>query len=77
MILSVFSKDNAISSKPSNKHFFLNESISNLISLFPKIIFWLSKLTSISSFLKEYSEICLIYSSSILIGNIPFLKQLL
>ena len=27
--------------------------------------------------LKEYSEICFIFSSSILIGNIPFLKQLL
>ena len=38
-IFSDFSKDNAISSKPSIKHFFLNPSISNFISLFPKIIF--------------------------------------
>ena len=34
-ILSIFSKDNAISSSPFNKHFFLNGSISNLTSLFP------------------------------------------
>ena len=42
-----------------------------------KITFCSFKSILISSFLKEYSEICLIFSSSILIGNIPFLKQLL
>ena len=34
-ILLVFLSDKAISSKPSSKHFFLNESSSNLKVLFP------------------------------------------
>ena len=34
-ILSDLFKDNAISSKPSRRHFFLKESILNLISLLP------------------------------------------
>ena len=42
-----------------------------------KIIFCSFKSILISSFLIEYSEICFIFSSSILIGSIPFLKQLL
>ena len=42
-----------------------------------KIIFCSFKSILISSFLREYSEICFIFSSSILIGSIPFLKQLL
>ena len=35
LILSTFFKDKAMSSRPSSKHFFLNGSISNLISLLP------------------------------------------
>ena len=38
-IFSDLSNDSAISSNPSIRHFFLNWSKSNLISLFPKIIF--------------------------------------
>ena len=48
-----------------------------IVSLFPNMIFWFFKSTSISSLLFEYSEICLIFSSSNIIGKIPFLKQLL
>ena len=45
-----------MSSNPSIKHFFLKESISNLVTLFPNLIscFWRS--TSTSSFLLEYSD---------------------
>ena len=54
--MSDFSSESAISSNPSNKHFFLKGSISNLISLLPKIIFWSFRFISISSSLELYSE---------------------
>ena len=38
-ILSDFFNERAISSNPSSKHFFLNESTLNFNSLFPKITF--------------------------------------
>ena len=72
-----FFSDNAISSKPSIKHFFLNVSKSNLTTLLPNIISWGSSLISIFSCLFEYSDNFCIFFSSSTIGRIPFLKQLL
>jgi hypothetical protein len=77
VIFSFFANESAISSRPSNKHFFLNGSTANFISLFPKIIFSSFKSIEISSFLFEYSDSSLIFSSGKIIGKIPFLKQLL
>ena len=76
-ILPDLFSERAISSKPSNKHFFLNESTLNFVSLFPKITFSSLRSMKISSFLLAYSDSSLIVSSSKIIGKIPFLKQLL
>ena len=54
-MLADFFRDNAMSSKPSIKHFFLNESKSNLKPLLPNKISCDSILISISSSLFEYS----------------------
>ena len=66
-----------MSSYPWIKHSFLKSSISNIISLFPKLIFWSIKSIEISSLRLEYSANSFILSSEMVIGNIPFLKQLL
>ena len=73
----VFANDKAISSNPSIRHFFLKESTSNFLTLFPYLISCFSKSISISSFLFEYSDNSTTTCSSIFIGKIPFLKQLL
>ena len=68
-MLSALLRDNAISSKPSSKHFFLNGSNSNLKDLFPYRISCSVNLTSIFSFLEEYSDNSFIDNRNIIPTN--------
>ena len=49
-----FSNEISMSFKPSNKHLFLNESISKLILLLPNLICCSERLISTTSFLSAY-----------------------